>query len=205
MEEAWGYIRVSKEEENPKNQKIAITEFAEKHGLKLLGFIMDIGVSGAKPILEREGFKTVVESAEENSVKSLVIYDITRFGRSMEDVVSTYKWLVDKGFKVYFVRQPFLSQGIYRDQPYGEMISKLMFTILAWAAEMEREMIRIRTKEGLERARREGKRIGRPPAKIDKETVQKLVLKGLSLKEIAEKLGVGYSTLRKYFKIWWPH
>lgn len=199
---ALGYVRVSKEEENPKNQKIAIREFAERHGLKITGFFQDIGISGSETILEREGFKSLIRFARDNETEAIVIYDITRFGRSMEDVVSTYRWLVKNGFKVFFVKQPFLSQGIYENQPYGEMIEKLMFTILAWAAEMEREMIRIRTIEGLERARREGKRIGRPPAKIDRRKVEDLMRKGVSMKDMSRILGVGYSTIRKYIRKW---
>ncbi|ABM81001.1 hypothetical protein Hbut_1166 [Hyperthermus butylicus DSM 5456] len=82
-------------------------------------------------------------------------------------------------------------------QSLDPQVRKLVIAVLAWAAERERELLRQRTREGMRRAKLEGKRVGRPRKPIDWKKYEELRGKGLSLRDVARVLGVGYSTLRR--------
>jgi len=72
--------------------------------------------------------------------------------------------------------------------------------VLGWAAEMEREFIRERTRETLARLKAQGKHIGRPPkwSETTRRRIIDLVKRGLTLKEACQLVGVGYRTAFRY-------
>jgi len=79
---AVGYARVSTEAEDVENQVKAIEEYAKASGIELIGVFKDIGVTGARPALEREGFRQMLNAlANMPMVKAVIIYDISRLGR----------------------------------------------------------------------------------------------------------------------------
>ena len=79
---AVGYARVSLETEDIENQVKAIEDYARASGIELIGVFRDVGVSGAKPALEREGFRQMLSAlANMPAVKAVVIYDISRLGQ----------------------------------------------------------------------------------------------------------------------------
>jgi DNA invertase Pin-like site-specific DNA recombinase len=71
-----------------------------------------------------------------------------------------------------------------------------MFQIIGAMAEFERALIQERVKAGLHNARRNGKKLGRPRRVVDLDGIARMKAEGHSLRNIAEKLGVGYSTVR---------
>ena len=78
---------------------------------------------------------------------------------------------------------------------------KLTFTVLAGVAEFERELIRERVNSGLDAARREGKKLGRPPIKgVIAEKLREAKEKGLTYREIAKSLKVSVGTAHNYCK-----
>jgi DNA invertase Pin-like site-specific DNA recombinase len=87
-------------------------------------------------------------------------------------------------------------QDISTNSPTG----KLLLSVLAGVAEFERELIRDRTKAGLARARAKGKRLGRPPKRVDMIKARELRDEGLSYRKIAEVLGITRPTLWKRLK-----
>ncbi|MFP3239162.1 MAG: recombinase family protein, partial [Caldivirga sp.] len=94
---AVGYARVSVEAEDVENQVKAIEDYARVSGIELIGVFKDVGVSGSRPALEREGFKAMLNAlANMPAVKAVVIYDISRLGRDMMDVVETYRYLTER-------------------------------------------------------------------------------------------------------------
>jgi hypothetical protein len=89
----------------------------------------------------------------------LVVWSIDRFGRSMVGNIRTALELDRLGIEVISVREPWLdTRGPVRE---------LLIAIFSWGAEQERRCLVERTHARLERARRQGKRIGRPPAAIN--------------------------------------
>jgi DNA invertase Pin-like site-specific DNA recombinase len=79
-------------------------------------------------------------------------------------------------------------------------VRALLIAIFSWVAEQERSRIRERTRAGLDRARKAGKQLGRPGAVIDADAALLLRRRGLSLRVIAGKLGVGHSTLHRFYR-----
>ena len=182
MEKALGYARIRMEKENIENQIVAIKEYAEREGFLLIDIVQDIDVSGSVPALEREGFRRLLQAAEALSIKVLIFYDLTRLGRDLFDVVSTYRYLLERGYSVLFIKHPELN--VRKESPLGEAMRKALLVLLGVVAEFEHALIRERTKQGLERARREGKIIGRPPYPLPLEEVKRLRKMGWTLTKI---------------------
>lgn len=179
---ALGYARVSVPEENVENQIEAIKEFADQNGIDVVTVYIDIGVSGSKPAFEREGFKKLLEVSKALGIKTIIVYDLTRLGRDLFDLIETYRKLLEDGYNILFVKHPELNAR--PDSPIGEALKKAVLTILGVVAELERAFIRERTKAGMMRAKKEGRRIGRKPVEIPVEIVQKYLKHGLSKKDV---------------------
>lgn len=196
MPRALGYARISLSEEKIENQIQAIEEFCRQQGLDLVKVFTDIGVSGSKPAFEREGFRQLLEAAKLLDVKTIVIYDLTRLGRDLFDLIETYKRLLEEGFNVLFVKHPELNTS--PEDPIGEALRKALLTVLGVVAELERAFIRERTRAGMLRAKREGKHIGRRPVEIPVDKVRKYLRAGLSKKDVYNLLvSQGYLRYRE--------
>jgi len=181
---AVGYARVSLETEDVENQVKAIQDFAKANGIELIGIFKDVGVSGAKPALEREGFRQMLNAlVNMPAVKTVIIYDISRLGRDMLDVVETYRLLTEKhGLNVLFVQHPELN--VIQGSPLGEAIRKATLALLSIAVEIERALIIERTKAGLARAREQGVHLGRRGAEIPVDEVKEYLAMGLTKKAV---------------------
>jgi DNA invertase Pin-like site-specific DNA recombinase len=181
---AVGYARVSLEGEDVSNQVNAIEDYAKANGIELIGIFKDVGVSGARPAMEREGFRQMLAAlANMPMVKAVIIYDISRLGRDMVDVIETYKYLTEElGTSVMFVKHPELN--VVQGTPLGEAIRKATLALLGIAAEIERALISERTKAGLARARAQGRHVGRKGTEIPVDEVKEYINLGLSKKAI---------------------
>ena len=188
-----GYVRVSREDENPENQEHAIQNYVQAKGYQLVGIEKDIGISGALPPLEREGFRKVVEKLERKEADGVIVYALDRIARSLWELSTVVKEFDQKGWQIISIREDWLNI-------LDPKIRSLIIAILGWAGEMERELIRERTKEALARLRAEGVKLGRHP-KWNKEVRKKildLVKKGITLKDACKVVGIGYSTAKRY-------
>ena len=192
--EAYAYVRVSLKEESPENQRIAIGAWAQLNNYGIVKWFQDIGVSGAVKPLDRPAFRELVETVKKEP-KPVLIYELSRLGRTFYETLEALKVLEDSGAPVIAVspKESFL-------QSLDPSVRKLIIAIFTWVAERERELLRQRTKEGMLRARLEGKHVGRPRKHVDIRKVRELMEKGVSLRDIARILGVGYSTLRRRLK-----
>lgn len=175
---ALAYVRVSREDENPQNQVEAIREWASKNGVEVVGFYIDTDISGAVPPRERLQYRAMLEAARALGVKLLLFYDLSRLARNLEEGLQELKRLTEEGFDYKFVAQEFLD---YIQDP---LLRKKVISDFLWFAELYREDIRRRTVEGLKRARKEGKKLGRPPYPFPSDEVARLIRKGYSIAEI---------------------
>ena len=190
-----GYVRVSLEEEHPENQEFQIREFAKQNSLELIDIVQDVGISGATPPLARPGFSKVVELLSNGVVEGVVVVALDRIARSLIEFFRVYSLFNERGWQIISIRENWLNN-------LDPKIKPLIITILSWAAEMEREFIRERTREAMARLKAEGKRIGRPP-KWTPEVRQKiidLVRRGVSLKEACRLVGIGYNTALEHLR-----
>ena len=179
------YLRVSREEEDVENQRLAIKKFAKENGYKIIDEFPDEDVSGWKvPILKREGFSKLLKYAEEHSIKTILIFDVTRFGRNWKDVEGTYMLLDDQGYDIIFTLQPFLRLSFYyemfktiEDEEFRRFMAETSFyealDRYAKMAEFESIITHVRTIKGMEKARAQGKSIGRPT--LPEEVQQKII------------------------------
>jgi len=185
------YVRVSREDEKIENQEYAILKLAAAKGYQVVDTIREIGVSGAVPPQERPGFKQLLSRLDE--VDGIVVYALDRIARSLFELYQVIRKIEEKGKVVISVREEWLNT-------LDSKIRDLIIAILGWAGEMERELIRERTREALARLRAQGIKLGRP-AKWN-ENVRKrlisLVGRGLTLKEACQLVGIGYSTAKRY-------
>lgn len=154
-----GYARVSVRGEDVEVQVKAIEDYARGHGFELVGVFKDEAVTGASDPFKREAFKAMYKYCVDNGVKAILIYDLTRLGRSLVSAIEALKRLLEEGFQVYFIRH-----NVKAD--LNDPASKVMIYTLLMVAELERDFMRMRQEE----AWRQGKPKGRPP-KVSDEVI----------------------------------
>ena len=147
------YARVSTLDQEPENQLQELRRYVQARGWTAVEYV-DKGVSGSKD--RRPALDDLIKDAKRRRFDVLVCWRLDRLGRSLKHLVTLLDELQALG--VAFVS---LQEGIDATTPAG----KLQMHILAAIAEFERERIRERVLAGLQRARREGKRLGRPPCR----------------------------------------
>ncbi|RLG81925.1 MAG: hypothetical protein DRO40_08905 [Thermoprotei archaeon] len=198
---AVGYIRISREDENPENQENAIRKFCKEKGFELVGVFRDIDVSGAIPPREREGYQSMLRFCKDNGIRTIVFYDLSRLARNLEEGLLELKRLAEEEFDIYFSAQEFLS---YITDP---MLKKKVISDFLWFAELYREDVKRRTKEALQRLKEQGIKLGRPRKRIPKDKVIRLYRQGLKATHIAkvlqaEGIQVSPDTIRRRLKEW---
>lgn len=189
MGRTFAYCRVSKIEQTVENQKIA---------LATAGFqipenrVIAETISGSCQAMQRKGFQQLIEHKMEPG-DTLVILKLDRLGRDMIDVMDTLHQLSEKGISVIS-----LDLGAI---DLTSSAGKLQVQVMAAVAEFERNRIRERTREGLTRARSEGKKLGRPAADSQRiEAVKRYRQEGLSIARTAEKLNISVATVKRLQK-----
>ena len=185
------YIRVSREDEQPENQEFAVYRWAAERGHQVVETVRDVGVSGALPPAQRPGWQKAMQMLEQ--ADGVVVYALDRVARSLWDLAAVVKELEGRGKLLLSVREEWL-------QSVDPRVRQLIISILGWAAEMEREFIRERTREAIARLKAQGKHVGRPPkwSEATRRRIIDLVRRGLTLREACQLAGVGYRTAQRY-------
>jgi DNA invertase Pin-like site-specific DNA recombinase len=179
------YARVSTNQQDTENQLIELRRYCEARGWQAVEFI-DNGFSGALGEDKRPALKALMDAARKRQVDTVIVWDFSRFARSMRHLVEALDL-----FRAWGVSFISLREGIDTSTANG----RLVFGIFASLAEFERELIRERVNLGLKRARAQGKQLGRPKAAIDPATAHRMRHEGRSLREIASALSVSKSTI----------
>jgi len=185
------YIRVSREDEQPENQEHAIYRWAAERGHQVVEVVRDVGISGAMPPAERPGWRRVMQLLEQ--ADGVVVYALDRVARSLWDLAAVVKELEARGKLLVSVREEWL-------QNVDPRVRQLIISVLGWAAEMEREFVRERTREALARLKAQGRPVGRPPkwSEQTRRRIIDLVRRGVTLKEACKLVGIGYRTALKH-------
>lgn len=177
------YARVSTFDQEPENQLAELRRYAQARGWTLAEYV-DRGVSGAKD--RRPALDQLLADARRRRFDILVVWRLDRLGRNLRHLVMLLEDLQALG--IAFVS---LAEGIDATTPAG----KLQMHILAAIAEFERARIAERVKAGLARVRAAGKRLGRPPARVQPREMASTA--HLSIRGAAEALGVSRSVLHR--------
>ena len=181
-------MRVSTTLQTTENQLIPLTEYAKRMGLEIVSVYKDEGISGVKS--KRPALNDMLKDAVKGKFSQILIYDISRLGRSLKELINLLN-----DFNQLKIRLVFLQQGIDTSTSTGQM----MFNLLGVFAEWERNTIVDRVNAGLDRARLEGKKLGRPTTINDSviNAVRLLRSKSLGIRKIATELKVGVGTVMK--------
>ena len=180
------YARVSTHDQQTLPLQIrAMREYAAKRGWTIVAQMKEVG-SGAA---QRERRSALIAAARRREIDVVLVWRLDRWGRSVADLVSTLQEL--QHLDVAFVS---LTEALDLTTPAG----RAMAGLLAVFAEFEREILRERVCAGLTHARQQGKRLGRPPSVVHKAVeAQKLHQQGSSKSEIARKLEIGRTSVRR--------
>ena len=179
------YARVSTLDQEPENQLQELRRYVHARSWAAAVEYVDHGVSGAKD--RRPALDRVVKDARRRRFDVLICWRLDRLGCNLRHLVTLLDELQDLG--VSFVS---LGEGIDCTTPAGT----LQLHILAALAQFERARIVERVQAGLQRAKRQGRTLGRPQRIISRFQLARV--EGLSTREAAKVLGVPRSTLQRY-------
>jgi len=180
------YCRVSTKNngQNPETQLMALRDYAQARGFEVFQEYTDIGISGSKE--SRPALDRLMKDAKRRKFDAVLVARFDRFARSTRHLVQSLEEFNALG--VDFIS---LSESIDTSTPMGKMV----FTVIGAVAELERSLIQERVVMGIQRAKKQEKRLGRPRVFIDVAKARRLQERGLSLRGIAKRLGVGRATL----------
>ncbi len=179
------YARVStKNSQDPETQLLALREYAKARRLEVFGEYADVGISGGKD--SRPALNELMADARKRRFDAVLVARFDRFARSTRHLV-----LALEEFNALGVDFISLSESIDTSTPMG----KLVYTVIAAVAELERSLIRERVVMGLQRAKAQGKQLGRPKVKTSKDQLLSFCEAGLSSRQIARLLGLSPSTV----------
>jgi DNA invertase Pin-like site-specific DNA recombinase len=184
------YARVSTTGQTVENQLRELRAVAARHGWEVATTFKDQAISGARGREKRAGLDKLLHAVARREIDLVAAWSVDRLGRSLQDLLSVLAEIHAKGCDLYLHQQ-----GIDTRTPGG----KALFQMMGVFAEFERAIIVERVKSGLERAKAQGKRLGRPrnddPVLIAK--VERLRADGLGINRVARKLGIGSSYVQR--------
>ncbi len=188
----YAYLRISTNQQDVDNQRHGILEYANQKSLGHLEFVED-SVSGHKQWRERQLGQLLTKTAVAGDV--IIFAEISRMARSTLQVLSILECCMQRELIVHIAKQ----QMVLDDK----LPSRITATVLGKAAEIERELISLRTKEALAKRKAAGKPLGRPKGrqsaklKLDprKQEIQMYLDKGISKRSIAKLVDCAPSTL----------
>jgi DNA invertase Pin-like site-specific DNA recombinase len=189
MKKAAIYARVSTIDQTPENQLLQLRQVAENRGWTVTAEYVDHGISGAKGRDKRPRFDEMLKAATRGEFQLIMSTSVDRLGRSLSHLVEFLDDIHAKGVDLYLHQQ-----GIDTTTPTG----KMMFQMCGVFAEFERAMMADRIKAGLNRARAEGKQIGRPKVSAQVEDrIRELRSQKRGMLWIAREVGVGTGTVQR--------
>ena len=182
------YCRVSTDDQSCERQERDLRAYAKRAGHRIVGVFKETA-SGARTDRAERG--KVMALARAREIDAILVTELSRWGRSTQDLVQTLDDL--HSWKVSVLAQTGLSFDL------GTSSGKLMRTIMAGLAEFERDLIRERVKSGLAAARDRGVKLGRQPGQRPSDKKARRVVElhrdGLSYRLIGRNLGLSKNTV----------
>ncbi len=197
----YGYLRVSSDEQDVNSQKQGVEKFADEHGMKIDKFITDEGVSGGKDP-DKRNLGPLLKLIKEGDI--IICSEISRLGRDLYMVMDILHFCMERKAVIYTVKDRFTLGN--------DIQSKVLAFAFGLSAEIERQMIRQRTKEGLRLRVKMGVLVGRPigsqseePQDLDEEQKKLLIEQykwGVPERRLAENFHVDRNTITRWLHRW---
>lgn len=197
----YGYLRVSSDEQDVNSQKQGVVKFADEHNMPIDKFITDEGVSGGKDP-DKRNLGPLLKLINEGDV--IICSEISRLGRDLYMVMDILHFCMERKAVIYTVKDKFVLGN--------DIQSKVLAFAFGLSAEIERQMIRQRTKEGLRLRVKMGVLVGRPlgsyieePLALDEKQKALLIEQykwGVPTRRIAENFKVDRITVDRWLHRW---
>lgn len=189
------YARVSTsdKDQDPETQLMALRDYCSANGWEVARIFVD--KAPANDLAHRTAWRVLLDDAAKKRFQTVLVFKLDRAFRSvkhMHDTLAAWE-IVNISFRS--VREQFDTTTA---------LGRLLLNLLASLAEFELEMIRERVKAGMDRARRQGRRIGRPRVTDRKgfkkrfgDILERLRDGSISRRQAAKELSIGYATLKR--------
>lgn len=191
------YLRVSTEGQDLDQQRLAILDYAQKHRVAVDAFVKT--QRSSQQAAQRAELMQMIEALQPGD--RLIVSELSRFGRSLSQILQIVDCLIQKGVRLVAIKEAIRFEGKQNLQ------TKAMIALFGLFAEVERDLIVERTKEGLAAAKARGTPLGRPKgsrskSKLDgKESeIRSLLQKRVSKASIARIMDVSPTTLHHFVK-----
>lgn len=181
------YVRLSTvgKGQDPETQLMPLREWVASRGHGVYREYVDLGWSGAKE--RRPMLDMLMADARKKHFDVVLVARFDRFARSTKHLLTALSEF--ESLKIDFIS---LNESIDTTTAMGRMV----FTIFGAIAEFERNLIRERVLAGVDRARKQGKKLGRPTVLVDRIRVAEQVAAGVPIAKIARDHGIARSTVR---------
>ncbi len=181
------YARVSTTDQSTDSQLLDLRRYVSERGWNSFKEYVDEGISGTKD--SRPALNELMNDAKKRRFDVVLVWRVDRFARSTKHLILALEEFKNLG--IDFVSY---QENIDTSSPLGSAI----FTIISAVAQLERDIIAERVKAGLRRAKENGKKLGRPPKKVDEYEIRRLRSEGRSLRQIATELNVSKNTVVRH-------
>jgi DNA invertase Pin-like site-specific DNA recombinase len=191
----YGYLRVSTDKQDENNQKLGVDEKALRMCVHIDEYIVDAGVSGTKEP-EKRKLGNLMDKLKPGD--TIIASELSRLGRSLYMVMRILEFCMKHEVKVITVKEGY---------ELGDNIqSKVLAFAFSLSAEIERDMISRRTKEALQKKKKDGMILGRPRGSKTGSTklnakqneIERYIETGISYSQMGRMLGVHRMTIQKY-------
>jgi DNA invertase Pin-like site-specific DNA recombinase len=183
------YTRVSTDAQTTENQQRELENVMSQRGWKMVEVYSDRGISGAKGREQRPAFDNLIKDATRGKFDIIAAWSVDRLGRSLKDLLGFLTEIHALGVGLYLHQQ-----AVDTTTPAG----RALFQMMGVFAEFERAMIRERVMAGLQRAKANHVRLGRPKVAANvEERVKAELAKGTGILKTARIVGVGTGTVQR--------
>src|SRR3954470_12750605 len=191
------YLRVSTGGQDVATQKLAILDYARRHHFTVARFV-EAQLSSRRARQREQIFQTIEALPAGDR---LLVSELSRLGRSLGQIIQVVDQLLKKGVGLIAIKEAIRLEG------KQDLQTKVTIALFGLFAEIERDLISERTKEGLVAARAKGRLLGRPKgsrgrSKLDGKEgeIRMLLEKQVSQASIAKIVGVSSTNLRHFIR-----
>ena len=189
-----GYIRVSTEKQNPENQRDEIRRFAEEKSLAVDSWVVE--TASGKIAHKKRKLGRLLRKM--NKGDTLIVTEISRLSRSLTEIMAIMGECLDRQINIYTTKERYTFDN--------SINSKVLCFAFGLVAEIERNLISMRTKEALALKRAEGVRLGRRPGsdvkmqviRDNSARIEAMLASGMTVTKICRKIGISRNTWYKF-------
>lgn len=189
-----GYLRVSTEKQNPENQRDEIRRFAQEKVFQIDCWVVET-VSGKIAHKKRKLGRLLRKM---NKGDTLIVTEISRLSRSLTEIMAIMGECLDRQINIYTTKERYTFDN--------SINSKVLCFAFGLVAEIERNLISMRTKEALALKRAEGVRLGRRPGsdvkmqviRDNSDRIEAMLASGMTVTKICRKIGISRNTWYKF-------